>query len=133
MRVPINPAHYIWLSTLEMGNVKPINYDKLDLAMNSDKSMSASSCTVLAEVLASEYKYINPDLDALLLQATQLFESATTENNSKSEYIDPNLDGLLLQVSQQFESTTIQRAINRIVVLQTVNLDSQKEKEILNS
>ena len=83
MRVPVNPAHYIWLSTLELGNVKPTNLDKLDLAMNSDKSMSALSCTVLAEVLASKYKHISPDLDALLLQATQQFESATTENNLK--------------------------------------------------
>ena len=85
MRVPINPAHYIWLSTLEMGNVKPTNHNKLDLAMNSDKSMSASSCTVLAEILASKYKYIDPDLDALLFQATQQFESATTKNNSRSD------------------------------------------------
>ena len=72
MGVPSNPAHYIGLPTLELGNVKPSNYDKLDLAMNSDKSTSASSCTVLAEVLASEYEYINPDFNAVLLQASQL-------------------------------------------------------------
>ena len=85
MRVPINPAHYIWLSILEMGNVKPTNHNKLDLAMNNDKSMSVLSCTVLAEMLASKYKYINPDLDALLLQASQQFVSTTTDNNSKGD------------------------------------------------
>ena len=75
MGVPINPANYIGLSTLELGNVEPTNHDKLDLAKNSDKSTSASGCTVLGEVLASEYEYIEPDLDALLLQASQQFES----------------------------------------------------------
>ena len=67
---------------------------------------------MLGEVLASEYEYIDeyidPDLDALLLQASQQFESTTTENNSKSEYIDPDLDALLFQASQQFESTTVE-------------------------
>ena len=71
MGVPINPANYIRLSTLELGNVEPTNHDKLDLAKNSDKSTSASSCTVLGEVLASEYEYID-------------------------EYIDPNVNSMWL-------------------------------------
>ena len=53
--------------------------------MNSDKSRSTLNCTALAEVLASEYEYIDPDLDSLLLQASQQFESTKVENNSKSD------------------------------------------------
>ena len=87
MGVPINPAHYNGLCTLELGDVKSTYHDKFDSIMNSDKSRFSLSCTVLAEVLASEYKYIDPDLDSLLLQASQQLESTNlkVENNSKSD------------------------------------------------
>ena len=85
MGVPINPAHYNGLCTLELGDVKSTNHDKFDLIMNSDKSRSTLSCTVLTKLLASEYEYIDPDLDSLLLQASHQFESTKVENNSKSD------------------------------------------------
>ena len=40
---------------------------------------------MVAEVLVSEYEYINPDSNVLLLQASQQFESTTVENNLKSD------------------------------------------------
>ena len=85
MGVPINPAHYNGLCTLELGDVKSSNHDKFDLIMNRNKSRSTLSSTLLAEVLASEYEYINLGLDSLLLQASQQLESTNVENNSKSE------------------------------------------------
>ena len=56
MGVPINPAHYNGPCTLELGDVKSTNHNKFDLIMNSDKSRSTLSCTVLAKVLASKYE-----------------------------------------------------------------------------
>ena len=53
--------------------------------MNSNKSRPTLSSTLLAEVLASEYEYINLGFDLLLLQASQQLESTNVENNSKSE------------------------------------------------
>ena len=71
MGMPIKPVHYIELSVLELGNVESTNHDQFDKVLNSDKSRFVPSCTVLGEVLASEYEHIDPDVDAVLLQASQ--------------------------------------------------------------
>ena len=42
----------------------------------------STACLTYKNNVKSEY--INPDLDALLLQASQQFESTNVENNSKS-------------------------------------------------
>ena len=104
MGVPINPAHYIGLSTLELGNV---DHDECDMVMNSDKSKSISSSTVLAVILHPEYEYVDPELDALLLQR---FSS---------------LKVLALRITQ--------RVIKRIVRQQTEDLERHKKKMTLNS
>lgn len=77
--------------------------------MNSDKSRSISSSTVLTEVVAPEYESVNPEVDALLLQASQQFESTV----------------LALRITR--------RVIKRITGQQTADLDHYKEKVTLNS
>ena len=120
MGVPNNPVQYIGLSTLELDNVEPTNHDKLDLAMDSDKSVSVLSCTVLTKVLPSEYKYIDPDLSTLLLQASQQWKTLPLKIVQKSDYIHPNLYALLLQASQQFGSTTVESNSKNKVILKSL-------------
>ena len=65
MGVPITLGHYNGLSTLELGTVESTNDDKFDMVKKSVKLRSTLSYIVLTEVLASEYTYIDSDLDAL--------------------------------------------------------------------
>ena len=93
MGVPINQAHYTGLSTLELDgerdSMKSAICDESEAflqlcevknpVMSSDKSSSM--------LLASVYDYVDPELDALLLEASQQFERkiTTQEDSLKSD------------------------------------------------
>ena len=104
--MPINPVYYIMLSTLEMGNVKLTNNDELDLAISSHKATSTSSCAVLAEVFTSEYEYMYIYIYIYISVLILIYCHSKHPSSLKA---------LPLKI--------IQRAIKRITVQQTVDLD----------